>query len=49
MIAAPPCKQIVAEPGGVAWDIVSYEYLLQGKDYDSIHPSLRRQTILNTA
>jgi alkyl sulfatase BDS1-like metallo-beta-lactamase superfamily hydrolase len=25
----------------------SYEWLLQGKDFDSIHPSLQRQAILN--
>jgi len=41
-IAAPPYKQIMAEAGNVAWDIGSYEFLLQGKDFDSIHPSLQR-------
>jgi alkyl sulfatase BDS1-like metallo-beta-lactamase superfamily hydrolase len=46
-IAAPPYKQIMAEAGHVAWDIGSYEWLLQGKDFDSIHPSLQRQAILN--
>jgi hypothetical protein len=46
-IAAPPYKQIMAEAGNVAWDMGSYEYLLQGKDFDSIHPSLQRQAILN--
>jgi alkyl sulfatase BDS1-like metallo-beta-lactamase superfamily hydrolase len=29
--------------------MASYEYLLQGKDFDSIHPSLQRQAILNMA
>ncbi len=48
-IAAPPYKQIMAEAGNVAWDMGSYEYLLQGKDFDSIHPSLQRQAILNMA
>jgi alkyl sulfatase BDS1-like metallo-beta-lactamase superfamily hydrolase len=48
-IAAPPYKQIMAEAGNVAWDMASYEYLLQGKDFDSIHPSLQRQAILNMA
>lgn len=48
-IAAPNYKQIKAEAGNVAWDMGSYEYLLQGKDFDSIHPSLQRQAILNTA
>src|SRR5210317_1146795 len=46
-IAAPSYKQIMAEAGHVAWDIGSYEWLLQGKDFDSIHPSLQRQAILN--
>ncbi len=31
----------------MAWDMESYEFLLQGKDFDSIHPSLQRQAILN--
>ncbi len=48
-IAAPPYKQIMAEAGNVAWDMGSYEFLLQGKDFDSIHPSLQRQAILNMA
>jgi alkyl sulfatase BDS1-like metallo-beta-lactamase superfamily hydrolase len=46
-IAAPEFKQIKAEAGHVAWDMGSYEWLLQGKDFDSIHPSLQRQAILN--
>ena len=28
-------------------DMDVFEFLLQGKDFDSIHPSLQRQTILN--
>jgi len=46
-VAAPDYKQIMAEAGNVAWDIGSYEWLLDGKDFDSIHPSLQRQAILN--
>jgi len=46
-IAAPPYKQIKAEAGNVAWDMGSFEFLLQGKDFDSIHPSLQRQAVLN--
>ena len=46
-IAAPDYKKIMAEAGHVAWDMGSYEWLLQGKDFDSIHPSLQRQAILN--
>lgn len=49
-IAAPKYKQIMAEAGHVAWDMGSYEWLLQdGKKFDSIHPSLQRQAILNMA
>jgi alkyl sulfatase BDS1-like metallo-beta-lactamase superfamily hydrolase len=46
-IAAPPYKQIKTEAGTVAWDMGSFEFLLQGKDYDSVHPSLQRQAVLN--
>lgn len=48
-IAAPDFKQIIAEDGHVAWDMESYEFLLEDKDYESIHPSLRRQAYLNMA
>ena len=48
-IAAPPYKQIMAEAGNVAWDMGSYDFLLEGKDFDSINPSLQRQAILNMA
>jgi alkyl sulfatase BDS1-like metallo-beta-lactamase superfamily hydrolase len=48
-IAAPPYTQIMADAGHVAWDMGSYEYLLQGMDFDSIHPSLQRQAVLNMA
>jgi alkyl sulfatase BDS1-like metallo-beta-lactamase superfamily hydrolase len=48
-IAAPKYKQIKAEAGHVAWDMGSYAWLLDGKDLDSVHPSLQRQAILNMA
>ena len=48
-IAAPPYKQIKAEAGNVAWDMGSYDWLLQGRDFDSIHPSLQRIAVLNMA
>ena len=48
-IAAPDYKQIKAEAGHVAWDMGSYEFLLTDKQYDSIHPSLQRQAVLNMA
>jgi alkyl sulfatase BDS1-like metallo-beta-lactamase superfamily hydrolase len=46
-IAAPEYRQIKADAGHVAWDIGSYDWLLEGKDFDSIHPSLQRVAILN--
>jgi alkyl sulfatase BDS1-like metallo-beta-lactamase superfamily hydrolase len=48
-IAAPEYKQIMADAGHVAWDMGRYEWLLDGKDLDSVHPSLQRQAILNMA
>jgi alkyl sulfatase BDS1-like metallo-beta-lactamase superfamily hydrolase len=47
LLATPDFKQIKTEDGTVAWDMGSYEWLLDGKDFDSIHPSLQRQAILN--
>ena len=49
LIAVPPFKKIMADAGHVAWDMESYGFLLQGKDFDSINPSLQRQAILNMA
>ena len=37
----------MADAGNVAWDMGRYEFLLQGEDFDSIHPSLQRQAVLN--
>jgi alkyl sulfatase BDS1-like metallo-beta-lactamase superfamily hydrolase len=37
----------MAEAGNLAWDTRGYEFLLQGNDFDSVHPSLQRQAILN--
>lgn len=37
----------MADAGHVAWDMSSYDFLLQGKELTSIHPSLYRQAILN--
>ena len=49
-IAAPDYTQIMAEKGTVAWDIGRYDFLLEeGATFDSIHPSLQRQAILNMA
>jgi len=46
-IAAPAYKQIMADAGQVAWDMGSYQWLLSGQDFASIHPSLQRQAVLN--
>ncbi len=46
-LAAPEYRQIMAEAGHVAWNIGAYDFLLDGQDFDSIHPSLQRQAILN--
>jgi alkyl sulfatase BDS1-like metallo-beta-lactamase superfamily hydrolase len=46
-IAAPNYKKIIAEDGRVVWDIGKYDFLLEGKDFDSINPSLQRQALLN--
>jgi alkyl sulfatase BDS1-like metallo-beta-lactamase superfamily hydrolase len=48
-IAEPPYKQIMADAGNVAWDMGSYQWLLSGHDFASIHPSLQRQAVLNMA
>ncbi|MCC6608917.1 MAG: MBL fold metallo-hydrolase [Burkholderiales bacterium] len=48
-IAEPPYKKIMADAGHVAWDMASYQWLLQSKDFQSIHPSLQRQAVLNMA
>ena len=48
-IAAPPYKQILKDDGTVVWDMESYEWLLNGEDFESIHPSLQRQAVLNMA
>ena len=46
-IAEPESRQILAANGRVVWDMTRYEFLLDGTDIDSIHPSLQRQATLN--
>ncbi len=48
-VAEPPYTKIMADAGHVAWDMGSYGWLLQGKEFASIHPSLQRQAVLNMA
>ena len=38
---------VMADAGHVVWDIERYEFLREGRDFDSIHPSLQRQSTLN--
>ncbi|UCD67262.1 MAG: MBL fold metallo-hydrolase [Betaproteobacteria bacterium] len=44
-----PLKSMVvkADAGHTAWDIGRYEFFSEGRDFDSIHPSLQRQSTLN--
>lgn len=46
-IAAPSYRRILSESGDLVWDIGRYDFLLEGEDLDSIHPSLQRQATLN--
>jgi len=46
-IAAPESRVIQAEAGHNAWDMERYQFILDGNDYDSIHPSQLRQAKLN--
>jgi alkyl sulfatase BDS1-like metallo-beta-lactamase superfamily hydrolase len=46
-VAAPEYRQIKDAEGNVVWDIGAFDFLLDGKPLDSIHPSLQRQALLN--
>ncbi len=47
-IAAPAYRQIKASDGHVVWDMGKYDFLLaKGQTFDTIHPSLQRQALLN--
>jgi alkyl sulfatase BDS1-like metallo-beta-lactamase superfamily hydrolase len=45
-IAAPKSLKIAADAGHTAWDMERYQFLATGKEFDSIHPSLQRQSTL---
>ncbi|MEZ8146610.1 alkyl/aryl-sulfatase [Enterovibrio norvegicus] len=47
LIAQQDNLEIKDANGKVVWELGNYEFLLDGKDYDSIHPSLQRQAQLN--
>ncbi len=46
-IAEPGSRRILGASGNVVWDMGRYDFLLNGQDFDSIHPSLQRQARLN--
>jgi alkyl sulfatase BDS1-like metallo-beta-lactamase superfamily hydrolase len=46
-IAAPSYKKIMADAGNVAWDMERYDWLVEGENFESVHPSLERQAKLN--
>jgi len=46
-IAAPKSWKIQADAGHVAWDMERYKFLLEDNEFDSLHPSLHRQSKLN--
>jgi alkyl sulfatase BDS1-like metallo-beta-lactamase superfamily hydrolase len=46
-VAAPESRRILNADGEVVWDIGAFDFLLEGRDFDSIHPSLQRQALLN--
>jgi alkyl sulfatase BDS1-like metallo-beta-lactamase superfamily hydrolase len=47
LVAVPSERRILGAEGKVVWDIGSYDFLLEGQPFDSIHPSLQRQALLN--
>ncbi len=46
-IAQQDNLEIKNAQGKVVWELGNYSFLLDGKDYNSIHPSLQRQAQLN--
>jgi alkyl sulfatase BDS1-like metallo-beta-lactamase superfamily hydrolase len=47
LIAPMKQMQIKADAGNVAWDMERFQFLTTQDDFDSIHPSLHRQGVLN--
>jgi len=46
-IAAPDYRVIMADAGHVAWDMEKFDFVLEQDEFDSVHPSLLRQSKLN--
>ncbi|MHC5008750.1 MAG: MBL fold metallo-hydrolase, partial [Planctomycetota bacterium] len=47
LIAPMKALKIMADAGHVAWDMERFQFLNEKRDFDSIHPSLVRQSRLN--
>jgi alkyl sulfatase BDS1-like metallo-beta-lactamase superfamily hydrolase len=47
LIAEMDQLQIMADAGHVSWDMERFAFLNEQQDFDSIHPSLVRQSVLN--
>jgi alkyl sulfatase BDS1-like metallo-beta-lactamase superfamily hydrolase len=47
LVAAPAYAEIKTAEGGSAWQFGRYAFLDPKQDFDSIHPSLQRQAVLN--
>ncbi len=47
LIAPMKEMKIKADAGHVAWDMERFQFLEKQEDFDSIHPSLLRQSVLN--
>lgn len=47
LLAEPDYRQILGNNGNIVWDMTRYDFLLEGEELDSIHPSLQRQALLN--
>ncbi len=47
LIAPMKEMQIMADAGHVAWDMERFQFLNEDREFDSIHPSLLRQSRLN--
>jgi len=46
-VAAPAYTEIKTAEGALAWQFGEYAFLQSPQDFDSIHPSLQRQAVLN--
>ena len=47
LVAPMKDRKIMADAGHVAWDMERFQFLETQEEFDSIHPSLVRQSVLN--